>query len=192
VLLLPRSLSKVYYILYLRKTNLANQFLKHYSLLPIPFESLHSQEFNCASYTVVRRCAMAYTVPAGVTSAEPPPERPSLAATHPQLFRQGNDILQLIMQIMSIIPTEEGIGAIVDGLPGFLDKVDDFVRDTRTTRLPTGLSRPLKLPNALNKHPVQSLGIIQFLQSPRSRLGLLLQRDRYSNRLRHRGCTRTM
>jgi hypothetical protein len=34
------------------------------------------------------------------------------------------------MQIMSITPTEEGISAIVEGLPGFLDKVGDFVRDT--------------------------------------------------------------
>ena len=79
---------------------------------------------------------MAYTVPAGVTGPKPPPERPSLAATHPQLFRQGNDILQSIMQIMSITPTEEGIGAIVDGLPGFLDKVGDFVRDTLSSRGP--------------------------------------------------------
>jgi hypothetical protein len=31
------------------------------------------------------------------------------------------------MQIMSITPTEEGIGAIVDGLPRFLEKVGDFV-----------------------------------------------------------------
>ena len=62
---------------------------------------------------------MAYTTPVGVTGAEPPPERPSLAATHPQLFRQGNDILQSIMQIMSITPTEEGITAIVEGLPRF-------------------------------------------------------------------------
>jgi len=79
---------------------------------------------------------MAYTAPASVTSAEPLPERPSLAATHPQLFRQGNDILQSIMQIMSIIPTEEGIGAIMDRLPGFLDKVGDFVRDTLSSRGP--------------------------------------------------------
>jgi hypothetical protein len=40
------------------------------------------------------------------------------------------------MQIMSITPTEEGIGAIVDGLPGFLDKVGDFVRDTLSSRGP--------------------------------------------------------
>ena len=79
---------------------------------------------------------MAYTAPTGVAGAEPPPERPSLAATHPQLFSRGNDILQSIMQIMSITPTEEGIGAIVEGLPGFLDKVGDFVRDTLSSRGP--------------------------------------------------------
>ena len=79
---------------------------------------------------------MAYVAPIGVAGAEPPPERPSLAATHPQLFRQGNDILQSIMQIMSITPTEEGITAIVEGLPGFLDKVGDFVRDTLSSRGP--------------------------------------------------------
>ena len=79
---------------------------------------------------------MAYTAPIGVAGAEPPPERPSLAATHPQLFRQGNDILQSIMQIMSITLTEEGITAIVEGLPGFLDKVGDYVRDTLSSRGP--------------------------------------------------------
>jgi hypothetical protein len=79
---------------------------------------------------------MAYTAPTGVAGAEPPPERPSLAATHPQLFSRGNDILQSIMQIMSITPTEEGISAIVEGLPGFLDKVGDFVRDTLSSRGP--------------------------------------------------------
>ena len=40
------------------------------------------------------------------------------------------------MQIMSIPPTEEGITAIVEGLPGFLDKVGDFVRDTLSSRGP--------------------------------------------------------
>ena len=79
---------------------------------------------------------MAYVAPTGVAGAEPPPERPSLAATHPQLFSRGNDILQSIMQIMSITPTEEGISAIVEGLPGFLDKVGDFVRDTLSSRGP--------------------------------------------------------
>ena len=79
---------------------------------------------------------MAYTTPTGVAGAELPPERPSLAATHPQLFSRGNDILQSIMQIMSITPTEEGISAIVEGLPGFLDKVGDFVRDTLSSRGP--------------------------------------------------------
>jgi hypothetical protein len=79
---------------------------------------------------------MAYTAPAGVAGAEPPPERPSLAATHPQLFPQGNDILQSIMQIMSITPTEEGISAIVEGLSRFLDTVGDFVRDTLSSRGP--------------------------------------------------------
>ena len=79
---------------------------------------------------------MAYTAPIGVAGAELPPERPSLAATHPQLFSRGNDILQSIMQIMSITLTEEGITAIVEGLPGFLDKVGDFVRDTLSSRGP--------------------------------------------------------
>jgi hypothetical protein len=117
-----------------RTTNLANQFLKQYSLLPILFEFLYSQEFNCTSYTVVRRYAMAYTTLAGVTSVEPPPERLSLAVTHPQLFRQGNNILQSIIQIMSITLTEEGITAIVEGLLGFLDKVGDFIQDTLSSR----------------------------------------------------------
>ena len=31
---------------------------------------------------------------------------------------------------MSIILTEEGIGAIIDDLPRFLDKVSDFIRYT--------------------------------------------------------------
>jgi hypothetical protein len=73
---------------------------------------------------------MAYITPTGVAGVEPPLERPSLAATHLQLFSRGNNILQSIMQIMSITLTEEGISAIVEGLPGFLDKVGDFVRDT--------------------------------------------------------------
>jgi hypothetical protein len=44
------------------------------------------------------------------------------------------------MQIMSITPTEEGIGAFVDGLPGFLDKVSDFVRDTLSSRGPDSVA----------------------------------------------------
>jgi hypothetical protein len=35
---------------------------------------------------------------------------------------------------MSITPIEEGISAIVEGLPRFLDKVGDFVRDTLSLR----------------------------------------------------------
>ena len=73
---------------------------------------------------------MASAMPISVASAEPPPERPSLAATHPQLFSRGNNILQSIMQIMSITLTEEGITVIIEGLPGFLDKVGDYVQDT--------------------------------------------------------------
>jgi hypothetical protein len=34
------------------------------------------------------------------------------------------------MQIMSITLIEEGISAIVEGLPRFLDKVGDFIQDT--------------------------------------------------------------
>jgi hypothetical protein len=79
---------------------------------------------------------MAYTLPAGVAGPELPLERLSLAATYPQLFRQGNNNLQSIMQIMSITLTEEGIGAIVDSLPGSLDKVSDFIRDTLSSRGP--------------------------------------------------------
>ena len=75
-------------------------------------------------------------MPTSIASAEPPPERPSLATTHLQLFRQGNDILQSIMQIMLITLTEEGITVIVEGLPGFLDKVGDYVRDTLSSRGP--------------------------------------------------------
>ena len=37
---------------------------------------------------------------------------------------------------MSITPTEEGITVIVEGLPGFLDKVGDFVQDTLSSRGP--------------------------------------------------------
>ena len=37
---------------------------------------------------------------------------------------------------MSITPTEEGITTIVEGLPGFLDKVGDYVRDTLSLRGP--------------------------------------------------------
>ena len=37
---------------------------------------------------------------------------------------------------MSIILTEEGITVIIEGLPGFLDKVGDFVRDTLSSRGP--------------------------------------------------------
>ena len=70
------------------------------------------------------------TILTSITSIEPPLERPSLAVTHLQLFSRGNNILQSIIQIMSIIPTEEGITTIVEGLPGFLDKVGDYVQDT--------------------------------------------------------------
>jgi hypothetical protein len=52
------------------------------------------------------------------------------------LFRQGNDILQSIIQIISITPTEEGITVIIEGLPGFLDKVGDFVRGTLSSHGP--------------------------------------------------------
>jgi hypothetical protein len=79
---------------------------------------------------------MASAIPTGIASTEPPPERPSLAVTHLQLFRQGNDILQSIIQIMSITLTEEGITAIVEGLPGFLDKVGDYVQDTLSSSGP--------------------------------------------------------
>jgi hypothetical protein len=75
-------------------------------------------------------------MPAG---PEPPPERPTLAATHPQLFSQGQAILailQSILQITSIPIDEDGISALMDGLPGFLDKADDFVRDTLSSRWP--------------------------------------------------------
>ena len=75
-------------------------------------------------------------MPIGVAGAEPPPERPSLAATYLQLFSRGNNILQSIIQIISITPTEEGITAIVEGLPGFLDKVGDYVQDTLSSRGP--------------------------------------------------------
>jgi hypothetical protein len=68
---------------------------------------------------------------AGVTGPEPPPERPSLAATHPPLSRRGNEILKDIMRITSIpIDEEEGVRTILEGLGGFLGKVGDFVRDT--------------------------------------------------------------
>jgi hypothetical protein len=40
---------------------------------------------------------------------------------------------------MSITLTEEGIGAIVDSLPRFLDKVGDFIRDTLSSRGPNNL-----------------------------------------------------
>jgi hypothetical protein len=63
------------------------------------------------------------------------------------------------MQIMLITLSEEGITAIVEGLPGFLDKVGDFVRDTLSSRgqndsVATRLSRPLKLSSVLNNCPV--------------------------------------
>ena len=35
---------------------------------------------------------------------------------------------------MSIVLTEEGITVIIEGLPGFLDKVGDFVQDTLSLR----------------------------------------------------------
>jgi hypothetical protein len=38
------------------------------------------------------------------------------------------------MQIISITLTEEGITAIMEGLPGFLDKVGDFVQDILSSR----------------------------------------------------------
>jgi hypothetical protein len=37
---------------------------------------------------------------------------------------------------MSITPTEEGITTIVEGLPGFLDKVGDYIQDTLSSRGP--------------------------------------------------------
>jgi hypothetical protein len=71
-----------------------------------------------------------------VASPEPPPGRPSLAATHPNLFRQGTDILQDIMHISSLRIDEEGINTIVEGLEGFLSKVVEFVRDPLSSRGP--------------------------------------------------------
>ena len=38
------------------------------------------------------------------------------------------------MQIMSITLTAKGITAIVEGLPGLLDKVGDFIQDTLSSR----------------------------------------------------------
>jgi hypothetical protein len=60
---------------------------------------------------------------------------------------------------------------MVEGLLGFLDKVSDFVQDTLSLdrlndSVATRLSGPLKLSKVLSKRPVQSLGTIQFLQSP--------------------------
>jgi hypothetical protein len=72
----------------------------------------------------------------GAAGPEPPPERPSLAATHPEISRRGNDILRDITQIMAIEPDTEGIATLVEGLPGFFDKVSDFVRDTLSSRGP--------------------------------------------------------
>jgi hypothetical protein len=37
---------------------------------------------------------------------------------------------------MSITLTEEGITVIVEGLPGFLDKVGDYVQDTLSSHGP--------------------------------------------------------
>jgi hypothetical protein len=37
---------------------------------------------------------------------------------------------------MSIVLTEEGITTIVEGLPGFLDKVGDYVQDTLSSHRP--------------------------------------------------------
>jgi hypothetical protein len=37
---------------------------------------------------------------------------------------------------MSIILTEEGITMIIEGLPGFLDKVGDYIQDTLSSRGP--------------------------------------------------------
>jgi hypothetical protein len=71
-----------------------------------------------------------YTTPISVTSTELPLERLSLATTYPQLFSRGNNILQSIIQIMSIILTEEGITVIIEGLPRFLDKVGNYIQDT--------------------------------------------------------------
>src|SRR5260370_2124173 len=79
---------------------------------------------------------MAYVAPTGVAGAELPPERPSLAATHLQVVSRGNNILQSIMQIMSITPTGEVFGGLVQGLAGFRGKVGGFVRDTLSSRGP--------------------------------------------------------
>jgi hypothetical protein len=70
------------------------------------------------------------TIPISVTSVELPLERPSLATTYLQLFSQGNNILQSIIQIISIILIEEGITMIIEGLLRFLDKVGDYIQDT--------------------------------------------------------------
>jgi hypothetical protein len=60
---------------------------------------------------------------------------------------------------MSITPIEEGISAIVEGLPRFLDKVGDFVRDILSSRRPNDsvaywVKQTFKASNALNKRPV--------------------------------------
>jgi hypothetical protein len=52
------------------------------------------------------------TVAAG---PEPRPERPTLGATHPTLFRHGQEIWKGVLQIAKIEFDEEGIGTIVDG-----------------------------------------------------------------------------
>ena len=78
-------------------------------------------------------------MPIGVASVEPLLERLSLATTHLQLFSQGNNILQSIIQIMSITLIEEGISVIVEGLPRFLDKVSDFIQDTLSLHGPNDL-----------------------------------------------------
>jgi hypothetical protein len=75
----------------------------------------------------------------GVAGPEPLLERPSLAATHPQLCRQGTDILKDIMNITSLLMDEEGWSSIMDGLGGFLNKVGDFVQDTLSSRGPNDL-----------------------------------------------------
>jgi hypothetical protein len=65
---------------------------------------------------------------------DPPPTRPTLAMSHPELGSLGGEIIEKIMELTD--QGRQGVGFAFDALPELFDKVVDFVERALTTRGP--------------------------------------------------------
>ena len=72
----------------------------------------------------------------GKEGPELPPSRPTLTMTHPELQRQGEQILKDIMDISEEGNKGEDIQSFLERLPGLFEKMSDFIGATLSTRGP--------------------------------------------------------